>query len=174
MELDFARQSAAFLYSIPLGAALGIVYGALKLIRSAFTPKKGAVIALDIAYMLFCSLCVFYFSLGYLDGYVRVYVILGALIGFFIYRLTLGGVLQRILNPIISFLKRIIGAILTKIKIIAKKLLKNGCDILYNVGGRIVLFMSANLYIGKKSDKYGKKSKGKGSAGADGRAEDRS
>jgi hypothetical protein len=66
-------------------------------------------------------------------------------------------------------LKLIIGAILTKIKIIAKKLLKNGCDILYNVGGRIVLFIRDNLSINKRNNKrtrYGKKSKRKRSVGS--------
>ena len=117
MELSFAQQTSAFLYSIPLGACLGIVYGALALLRYTFELKKGAVITLDILYMLFCSFCVFFFSLGFLDGYIRIYVILGCLIGFFIYRLTIGRILQKILKPIFRTARGIIAAILTKIKI---------------------------------------------------------
>ena len=166
MELSFAQQSAAFLYSIPLGAALGVIYGALALLRYTFSVKKGAVIALDILYMLCCSFCVFFFSLGFLDGYIRIYVIFGCLTGFFIYRLTIGRVFQRILKPIFRTARRIIAAILTKIKIIAKKLLKIGCEILYNIFGRIVLFgkknLSTNFCNRNRRNKYGRKRKRKG------------
>ena len=170
MELSFAVQSAAFLYSIPLGAALGILYGILTLLRHTLSLKKGAVITLDIAFMLFCALSIFYFSLAFLEGYIRIYVIFGAALGFFIYRLTVGRLLQRILNPILSWFKKIIMAIFTKIKNIAKKLLKIGCHILYNVIGRIVLFIKDNLSINKRNNKrtrYGKKSKRKRSVGSD-------
>ena len=169
MEQSFAVQSTAFLYSLPLGAVLGVIYGIIALLRKTLNLKKGTVIALDITFMLLCALSIFYFSLGFLDGYIRVYVIFGAGLGFFIYRLTIGRLLQRILNPIISWIKRIIVAIFTKIKLIAKKLLKIGYHILYNVGGRIVFFISNNLSINKRNNKrtrYGKKSKRKRSVGS--------
>lgn len=165
MEQSFAVQSTAFLYSLPLGAVLGIIYGVLALLRHTLNLKKSAVIALDITFMLLCAVSIFYFSLGFLDGYIRVYVIFGAGLGFFIYRLTIGRLLQRILNPIISWIKRIIVAIFTKIKLIAKKLLKIGYHILYNVGGRIVIKMSTNLFNIKRT-RYGKKSKRKRSVGS--------
>lgn len=169
MEQSFAVQSTAFLYSLPLGAVLGAIYGIIALLRKTLNLKKGTVIALDITFMLLCAVSIFYFSLGFLDGYIRVYVIFGAGLGFFIYRLTIGRLLQRILNPIISWIKRIIVAIFTKIKLIAKKLLKIGYHILYNVGGRIVFFISNNLSINKRNNKrtrYGKKSKRKRSVGS--------
>ncbi len=169
MEQSFAVQSTAFLYSLPLGAVLGVIYGIIALLRKTLNLKKGTVIALDITFMLLCAVSIFYFSLGFLDGYIRVYVIFGAGLGFFIYRLTIGRLLQRILNPIISWIKRIIVAIFTKIKNIAKKLLKIGYHILYNVGGRIVFFISNNLSINKRNNKrtrYGKKSKRKRSVGS--------
>lgn len=169
MEQSFAVQSTAFLYSLPLGAVLGIIYGIIALLRKTLNLKKGTVIALDITFMLLCAVSIFYFSLGFLDGYIRVYVIFGAGLGFFIYRLTIGRLLQGILNPIISWIKRIIVAIFTKIKNIAKKLLKIGYHILYNVGGRIVFFISNNLSINKRNNKrtrYGKKSKRKRSVGS--------
>lgn len=169
MEQSFAVQSTAFLYSLPLGAVLGIIYGIIALLRKTLNLKKGTVIALDITFMLLCAVSIFYFSLGFLDGYIRVYVIFGAGLGFFIYRLTIGRLLQGILNPILSWIKRIIMAIFTKIKLIAKKLLKIGYHILYNVGGRIVFFVSNNLSINKRNNKrtrYGKKSKRKRSVGS--------
>lgn len=165
MEQSFAVQSTAFLYSLPLGAVLGIIYGVLALLRHTLSLKKSAVIALDITFMLLCAVSIFYFSLGFLDGYIRVYVIFGAGLGFFIYRLTIGRLLQRILNPILSWIKRIIVAIFTKIKLIAKKLLKIGYHILYNVIGRIVINLSTNLFNIKRT-RYGKKSKRKRSVGS--------
>lgn len=165
MEQSFAVQSTAFLYSLPLGAVLGVIYGIIALLRKTLNLKKGTVIALDITFMLLCAVSIFYFSLGFLDGYIRVYVIFGVGLGFFIYRFTIGRLLQRILNPIISWIKRIIVAIFTKIKNIAKKLLKIGYHILYNVIGRIVIKLSTNLFNIKRT-RYGKKSKRKRSVGS--------
>lgn len=176
MELSFEQQSTAFLYSLPLGAALGVIYGILKLIRFALSPKKHTVIALDIAFMLLCSLSIFFYSLGMLDGYIRIYVIIGASTGFFIYRLTVGKLLQRILDPIIRVIKKIIVSIFTKIKLFTKKLLKIGYEILYNICGRIVLYIKRLLSTNSnrnKSDKYGKRKNRKRSVGAYRRAEGR-
>ncbi len=170
MELTFEQQSFAFLWSIPLGAALGALYGVLALIRFAFNSKKSTVIPLDIIFMLLCSLCVFYFSLGFLDGYVRIYVILGVLIGFFIYRLTLGRLLHKIFKPIVKLTRGIIVAIFTKIELIAKKLLKISFKVLYNIWVRIESFNSSRKLKKSRRNKYGKKSNGKKAAGAQRRA----
>ncbi len=80
MEIDFYVQSQAFMYSLLLGAALGILYGAFKFIRTAFLSTKPAVIISDIAFMIVASLALFFYSLAMLYGYVRIYVVFGALL----------------------------------------------------------------------------------------------
>lgn len=136
MELGFAQQSAAFIYSILLGAALGVFYGCLKFIRAAFRLKNVLTAALDILFMLVSSLSLFLLSLGYLSGEVRVYMILGALAGFLLFRLTIGRFLSKIYNPVICVIYSLLNRICLKIKIYAKKLLKIIHKLLYNVNNR--------------------------------------
>ena len=152
MEIDFYVQSQAFLYSLLLGAALGILYGAFKFIRTAFLSTKPAVIISDIAFMIVASLALFFYSLAMLYGYVRIYVVFGALCGFAAYRFSLGKLISRIYCPIINAINVANKKIRTKFKKITEKLLKIGNNILYNIGKKIDTFRNKQkgLTIRKK------------------------
>ena len=78
MELTFAQQSTAFLWSVVLGIALGVVYGIFRFIRTALNFKKIATVISDIIYMMIVFSAIFFFSIAYLMGYIRVYVFVGA------------------------------------------------------------------------------------------------
>lgn len=136
MELTFAQQSVAFLYSLLLGVGFGIFYAPFKMFRLAFCSKKSSVIAVDIFFMLCVSVVIYYFSLVFIMGYVRIYVFAGSLIGFLAYRLTLGALFSKIYVPIISFVKKITNKIVLKLKNFTKKLLKITRNILYNIINR--------------------------------------
>ena len=145
LELTFAQQSVAFMWSFVLGAGLGVLYGALKFLRFTLTPGRAAIIASDIFFMLVWSMSVFFFSLGYLMGFVRAYVIIGSAAGFFLYRLTAGRLLFKIYAPIIRFVKKALQKICEKSKLIAKYLLKIARKILYNISRK-----SGSLYSDHK------------------------
>ena len=136
MELTFAQQSVAFLYSLLLGVGFGIFYAPFKMFRLAFCSKKSSVIAVDIFFMLCVSVVIYYFSLVFIMGYVRIYVFAGSLIGFLAYRLTLEALFSKIYVPIISFVKKITNKIVLKLKNFTKKLLKITRNILYNIINR--------------------------------------
>ena len=89
MEIDFYIQSQAFLYSLLFGVGLGMLYGIFKFIRVAFLSTKTAVIIADIIFMLIASVALFLYSLAMLYGYVRIYIVFGALCGFLAYRFSL-------------------------------------------------------------------------------------
>lgn len=132
MELTFAQQSTAFLWSIILGIALGVVYGVFRFIRTALDFRKAATVISDIIYMLTVFSAIFFFSIAYLMGYIRVYVFIGAVVGFLAYRVSIGQLISKIYSPVILFLRKFSKNIHLKIKKIAKKLLKNIYNILYN------------------------------------------
>jgi len=125
LELNFYQQSIAFLWSIPLGIAIGIQYGAIKFIRTAFSFRKTATIISDIAFMLISTVMIYLFSIAFIQGFVRIYVFLGCLTGFSLYRISLGSLVTKIYSPIINLISKIFGIISVKFKKIAKKLLKN-------------------------------------------------
>lgn len=159
MEIDFYIQSQAFWYSLLLGAGLGVLYGVFRLIRIAFLCSKAGVIAADIAFMLISSLALFFYSLVTLYGYVRIYVVFGALCGFLIYRFSLGKLFSRIYCPIIKGIKSILIKFKTKFKKFTEKLLKNSNKILYNMGNKINTFR--NKHKGLSVRKKVKASNGK-------------
>ena len=133
LELTFIQQSTAFLYSIVLGIALGVLYGPFKIFRLAFCRSRAAIITADIIYMLIATLSVFLFSLAFLLGYIRIYVFAGCLLGFFAYRLTLGKLFSKIYCPLISLVVKIFHKICDVLKKVAKKLLKIAYKIMYNI-----------------------------------------
>ena len=132
MELTFAVQSSAFLHSILLGIILGAIYGVFKFVRTAFDLSKPLTFAADVLYMLISAVLIYLFILAYLSGYVRLYLLPGIIIGFALYRLTLGRLLCRFYNPVISLFRAVFGAVSKKFKIFAKKVLKKLRHLLYN------------------------------------------
>lgn len=133
MELTFYEQSAAFGLSLVLGLMLGALYGVFRLFRIITGAGRKITFACDIAYMLICSLCCFFLSLGYIRGFVRIYIILGAAGGAVLYRLTLGRLLGKLFVPFIGRCRKLFFKIERKVKIFVKKLLKFAAGILYNI-----------------------------------------
>lgn len=140
MELTFAQQTTAFLWSIALGVFLGIFYGLLKIIRISASSGKALTVSLDIIFMLVSALSLFMLSLAYLLGFVRIYMFLGSLIGFLLYRITLGAAFSKLCTPIIRFVKKALRIIFIYFKKIAKSLLKIAHKILYNKDEQLKLF----------------------------------
>lgn len=138
MELSFAQQSAAFLWSVALGVSLAVLYGIFKFIRFSFSPGKAAVFLLDVLFMLSAAVSCFLFSLGFIQGYVRFYVFIGAAVGFAAYRMTVGRLTFILYSRLVLVCRKILNKILRKLKLFAKKLLKICHKILYNVGNRKV------------------------------------
>ncbi|MBQ1453587.1 MAG: spore cortex biosynthesis protein YabQ [Ruminococcus sp.] len=133
LELTFEQQTVAFMWSFALGAGLGVFYGALKFLRFTFSLGRATVIAVDIFFMLVWSMSVFFFSLGYLMGFIRAYVFAGSFIGFLLYRLTAGRLLCKLYSPLIRFIKELLQKTCEKSKLIAKYLLKIARKVLYNI-----------------------------------------
>lgn len=117
-----------------------MLYGVFKMFRTAFSPGKIALILLDVLFMIISALSLFMFSLAYLLGFVRIYIILGALIGFLAYRSTLGMIFSKLYCPIIKFIGKVIRIICNYFKKIAKSLLKIAHKILYNKDDELRFF----------------------------------
>lgn len=132
MELTFAQQSSAFLLSLLLGIAAGVLYGILRVLRVLFFRGRISVFIIDFLYMIAVSLALFCFSIAYINGAVRIYLYFGCLIGFVLYRGTLGRLISAVTLPVARYVICISRKIQVKIKFFAKKLLKNIVKILYN------------------------------------------
>ena len=161
MELSFAEQTLAFGYSVVLGAALAVLYGVIKFFRFAFSFGKAAVVACDVAFMLIWALCVFYFSLAFLRGSIRVHIIIGSGLGFALWRLTAGRQAFRLYRPVVRFFRSLFQKICRKLKIYSKYLLKIACGILYNISRKKDGLDLRKQRIGKRKSNDLKKAKNK-------------
>lgn len=111
-----SEQTVQFLLSVVLGAGLGIVYDCFRVFRILFPParKTGAVCAGDIAFMIISGAAVFLFAALFCRSQVRFFSIIGALLGFILYILTIGnfitGVLKAIVSAICKILQKVYSA----------------------------------------------------------------
>lgn len=154
MELTFAQQSTAFLYSLIFGAAAGLLYDIFKIIRMTLCKGKVSVFVIDFLYVFIVSLNLFIFSVAYMLGFFRVFVMLGSIFGFVVCRLTLGRLLSLVYCPMIRFTGRVCTKISQKIKKNLKKLLKNSNNILYNVGKNKGIFRNNDNNSVEKADSF--------------------
>lgn len=117
MHLDtffsISQQTALFLLSVVLGAALGVVYDCFRVFRIVFPPaaKNAAVAVEDIIFWLFYGFCVFCYSAVLARGQVRFFIVLGSLIGFVLYLVTIGnavtGIIRRIVTAVYKVLRKV-------------------------------------------------------------------
>lgn len=105
-----SQQTMQFLLSVVLGAGLGIVYDCFRAFRILFAParKTGAVCAGDIAFMIISGAAVFLFAALFCRSQVRFFSIIGALLGFVLYILTIGNFITGILKGIVSAVCKIL------------------------------------------------------------------
>ena len=75
MELTFAQQSTAFLCSLVFGAAAGLLYDIFKIIRMTLCKGKASVFVTDFLYVFIVSLNLFIFSVAYMLGFFRFFLI---------------------------------------------------------------------------------------------------
>ncbi|MBQ8687953.1 MAG: spore cortex biosynthesis protein YabQ [Ruminococcus sp.] len=102
--LTIHEETLLFLYSCLLGAALGMVFDLFRALRTLL-PHKGWMTALeDTLFLLFWAGTIAAFTSAFAKGDLRFYYIFGSILGFLLYRATLG-------NPVVGLLRRILGSI---------------------------------------------------------------
>jgi hypothetical protein len=122
MQLDtfynITEQAELFFLSILLGAALGVVFDAFRLIRAMFvTARKGFLVhAADFLYICFYAFVIFTYAAVMGRGEVRLFFVIGSICGFLLETLTIGDTVTRIVrfisDKIHSALKRLWAYIL--------------------------------------------------------------
>lgn len=100
-----------FAFSLVVGILFGLVFDALRVIRIIVPHKAWLVFIEDVLFMLFCGFWFFIFSMTLARGQLRAFLLLGNLLGFFLYIFTVGELVKRFVTKtramIIAFLKRI-------------------------------------------------------------------
>lgn len=144
------QQLRYFVIALAVGIAMGVIYEAFRLIRLISPKGKMLCFVCDVLFMSLASLISFVLTVVINTGIIRWYILLGEVVGFFVYMRTIGrvsGALFRLIRKLIlkilwviftplRLIKRLIVKIFSKlakkIKKIVKTLLKNRKRILYN------------------------------------------
>ena len=120
MNIIQQSQILVFLYSLVVGVVFAVIYDIFKIIRYINITNKKVTFISDVIYMLLCAILYFYFSVGFNQGYVRVFTMIGVIVGFFIYVYTIG----KITDKLILYTSKKIISFFNIVKQLIKKLLK--------------------------------------------------
>lgn len=104
-EIGVNHQATTFLFSVVLGFAAGFIYDIFKIIRTIKKQKTITVVVIDILYFVIFTVVFFCFFLLRTNGEIRLFVFVGALIGFMIFRLVFSKVMGLLTAPILKICK---------------------------------------------------------------------
>ncbi len=124
-EIDLADQITSFLLSILLGIILSVVFYTLESFRVAKRLGKVGVFVSDIFFFTVAGFVTFCFLIVRSNGEIRGYILLGELVGFWMFRL----ILSRFYIKILSFVISIIDSFLFRLRDMASRLLRK----IYNI-----------------------------------------
>ena len=143
MEFSLADQTIYFLYSLLFGVILSALYDVVVVIRMLSNNRALKLILLDVLYMSLCAVLTVLFAMPFNKGEVRYFVLFGEVIGFIVYRLTLGGLSKKIYSIIIRVISVIIEKSLKISGFFLHKVLKANRFVVYNV--RVILYKTQNI-----------------------------
>jgi spore cortex biosynthesis protein YabQ len=107
MDQPILLDSVLFLHSAVLGFLLGLYYEVFRFLRLAF-PHKSILVALeDLAFWIPTTAVFLLFTFAFSDGILRWFSFAGALIGFLLYRYSLGRLLFFFAKQILDTVKGI-------------------------------------------------------------------
>lgn len=149
MFFNMSDQALLFLMSVVMGVLFGLLYEVFRISRIAFRLSKVTIAIEDFIFFMLCAVGIFAFSLEYGNGMVRLFFVIGALLGAILYLLTIGRLIfaasRGIINAIKLFFSFIYRIFIHPIK-------------------RFIVFLYQKIrflfsYIGRFSKKICKKSK---------------
>lgn len=107
-DITVARETWLFFCSILLGAGLSVGYDFLRVLRLQTKHRPAAVSLEDLLYFLLCAAVTFGFVLKDNRGAVRGYILVGQLLGWVCWHLTLGEWTVRLVDAVVRVVRRLL------------------------------------------------------------------
>lgn len=127
-----AAQTQIFLYSLGFGFLFGVLYDAFRMFRLIISNSKVFAFVADILYFSLGSFLTFCFIMVVDSGKIRLYVFAGEILGWLIWYFSLGAIILRFVNTVISSVRRLFSAVLRPVKrVMHRTMRKSGKIILY-------------------------------------------
>lgn len=156
MGISLSAQTAYFLWSLAMGAALAVLYDIVRAIRMAFCAGKVHIIVSDVLFFAVCGVLTSLFALPFNKGGVRGFILFGEAVGFVAYRFTIGAVMGKVY----AISARIFQSFVQKTRKILEKIFKY---LLKDMG---ILLYNVNVVIDKSRKKAQERKKRKRAAAA--------
>lgn len=88
-----------------LGGALGVLYDCFRLLRLMFPAGRGLIFWQDGFFFLLSAAALFRFTLRLCSGQLRLFVLMGCLLGFFLYYSTAGALVYALAGRLLNGLR---------------------------------------------------------------------
>lgn len=133
MEITVSEQLWCLFCSFLSGLLIGAVYDLLRIIRSLIFTGKISLFVCDFLFAVCFAVVSVFFSMAFSRGNTRYFILMGEIVGFLLFRFTVGRITLPFAGFIIKKTKLIFKKILIKSKKITKKVLQPAYKILYNI-----------------------------------------
>lgn len=91
-----------------MGAVLCLLYDVFRILRMAFSPGKISAFIQDVLWFAIAAVATYMMCLARCRGEVRSYIVIGEVVGFVLFRLTVSRLLILAARPVIRTAKRLI------------------------------------------------------------------
>ena len=118
------NQLHLFVIFLISGILVGLVFDFFRILRKSFKHPDIVIYIQDVLFWIITGIILLYLSFLFNDGEIRIFMILGSILGFFIYMFTVSKMIIKISVYIILKIKKIIYSILKTILIPIKYLIK--------------------------------------------------
>ena len=112
LTAELARQIYIFIIFIFNGCIIGILFDIFRILRKSFKTSDLVTSLEDIAFCIITGFFLIYSIFLFNNGQIRLYVLLGLVIGLIFYMLVLSKYMIKISVFVITFLKKIFSVIL--------------------------------------------------------------
>lgn len=122
--INIADQTITFLLSLAMGCVFCLLYDCFRILRIINNYSKIAIFFQDVLYWIICAFLCCCFLIIRCNGEVRGYVLVGSLLGWIIFRLTLSVLILAFARQIIRFIKWVYSKISGPVKALFKYIRK--------------------------------------------------
>lgn len=108
MEITVTGQLLTFLQAMGIGCGLWVVFDVFRIMRMMGKRLLILIYIQDILFFLLCGGVTYLFMLQTSDGQVRVFILLGEILGAFLYNFTISLLIRKVAQAIITWIGRYI------------------------------------------------------------------
>ena len=105
--MTLAHETIVFLYSLLLGAGVGVVYDVFRVLRLTIGRNRFVVFGEDLLFFAVAAGGTFLFCLEFCQGQLRLFVLLGEGLGFLLYFFTAGELVIHFFRWVIEWIGKL-------------------------------------------------------------------